>query len=549
MYSERYKRYPTRLIDISNRKNIHLIISAFEVKLQDLQYVTLSHRWSEGIPKLSQGNINRWLQNIPVEDLTKTFRDAIYVTRSLGCQYLWIDSLCIIQDCPEDWAAESLLMGEVYRNGICNIAAIAASHGSEGLFVTRDPGPLSQFMINLDFGGRKQSYSLARSDIWNTGLISSNLNRRGWVIQERLLSPRTISFGTQIFWECHELEACETWPDGLPPGLSSQGQWLDFGASEVLAPKCWPQILSTTSETSDDRYRIWKTIVLSYTTSNLTKEDDKLIALSGVAQQLQLHLDDEYLAGLWRKDLLNELVWYSSTLKKRPTNYRGMSFRLVTQFFSTRICHSYSVAPSWSWASVEGKIRFPWISRPGPHFCKLLEAKVYPKAHNVMGQLENGYLKISALIYRIPRNADLYGLNTRVPAGFYTSISWDALDSAGGQSFNVESASLCALPVVVVDNCWYRNQRVLFALLIQKSGTAATEYKRVGLLTLSVKESFCCSNDKISTWFWRNLCEESEGGHFSNDRDFEIAGTKWENDAWTLPTGEHCGHYMEFTLI
>jgi hypothetical protein len=43
-----------------------------------------------------------------------TFFDATIITRELGYRYLWIDSLCIVQDFLEDWEAESQNMGNIY---------------------------------------------------------------------------------------------------------------------------------------------------------------------------------------------------------------------------------------------------------------------------------------------------------------------------------------------------------------------------------------------------------------------------------------------------
>lgn len=324
-YSEGERRYPTRLIHISNYKSIHLVDGNSDVHHEHASYMTLSHRWSEHTPKLTRENITSWLKNIPFNDLTQTFRDAINVARRLDSHYLWIDSLCIIQDCSEDWEKESASMGEVYRRCICNIAATAASDGSDSLFMERSPYSIPRFTVEIGWNDHRTSYSFARSDIWELGVINSNLNRRGWVIQERLLSPRTISFGSQIFWECHELEACETWADGLPAGLSLQGEWSDVWHSNVLGPKSWPWIISRPSQSSDDPYRVWKTIVRSYTNSGLTKEEDRLVALSGVVQQMQIHLNDQYVAGLWRRDLFSQLIWYTAQLGsvKRPIHYRG----------------------------------------------------------------------------------------------------------------------------------------------------------------------------------------------------------------------------------
>ena len=92
-----------------------------------MPYVTLSHRWSSYIPTLTKENLAQRLEGIPQETLPGTFRDAIQVTRRLRCSYLWIGSLCIILDDPKDWAEESSRMGDIYLNGIFNIAATAAN--------------------------------------------------------------------------------------------------------------------------------------------------------------------------------------------------------------------------------------------------------------------------------------------------------------------------------------------------------------------------------------------------------------------------------------
>jgi hypothetical protein len=48
--------------------------------------------------------------------LCKTYKDAIALTHALGISFLWIDSLCIIQDDAADWEAESGNMASIYEN-------------------------------------------------------------------------------------------------------------------------------------------------------------------------------------------------------------------------------------------------------------------------------------------------------------------------------------------------------------------------------------------------------------------------------------------------
>jgi hypothetical protein len=104
------------------------------------RYITLSHRWSPTtVVRLSEGNKESYYNKIPMDELSKTFTDAIHMTQALGIRYLWIDSLCIIQDSKEDWESQSILMCDVYMNSHINLAAVAVSKGTDGLDHYRDP--------------------------------------------------------------------------------------------------------------------------------------------------------------------------------------------------------------------------------------------------------------------------------------------------------------------------------------------------------------------------------------------------------------------------
>lgn len=136
--SRNASQYPTRLLDVGS----HASSSSNDIKLVDTNtialkgpYVTLSHCWGgASITKLSKATKQQFLDKLPA--LPKTYQDAVIVARKLHVRYLWIDSLCIIQDDPEDWATESLLMDQVY-NALLNIAATAASDSRGGLFHSR----------------------------------------------------------------------------------------------------------------------------------------------------------------------------------------------------------------------------------------------------------------------------------------------------------------------------------------------------------------------------------------------------------------------------
>lgn len=117
-YSEANTFIPTRLLDIRNKGsgNIQLLVNN-QAHSRFRRYATLSHRW--GSPQQHRfctykSNIEELQQGIKISDLPRTFQDAVRVAYGLGLQYLWIDSLCIIQDDPLDWDTESKLMERVF---------------------------------------------------------------------------------------------------------------------------------------------------------------------------------------------------------------------------------------------------------------------------------------------------------------------------------------------------------------------------------------------------------------------------------------------------
>jgi hypothetical protein len=89
--------------------------------------------------RLLKSNIDDLQNKIPLESLPETFRYAVYIAKHFGVRYLWIDSLCIVQESDEDWRREAAVMGEVYKHSYCNIAATKAANSTEGCFFTRNP--------------------------------------------------------------------------------------------------------------------------------------------------------------------------------------------------------------------------------------------------------------------------------------------------------------------------------------------------------------------------------------------------------------------------
>lgn len=264
-------------------------------------------------------------KEICYQSLSKTFQEAVAVTKSLGVRYLWIDSLCIIQDSIIDWQQEGLKMSHVYSNSYLNIAAAHATDGRGGLFTTRNPDKMQPIYIDTDWNGiGKYRLFLRDEAFWNRGVDQAPLHQRGWVLQERALAKRTVHFGSdQLFWECCEGTYSETFPQG--PVFGSF-----FGHSGRI-------YLPYLERNKADADRAWRTTLEVYSRCTITQAGDKLVAVAGIAQHLQAITGHEYVAGLWSENMLDNLVWYvlSPRGTERPRSYR---------------------APSWSWAALDAEI-------------------------------------------------------------------------------------------------------------------------------------------------------------------------------------------------
>ena len=147
-------------------------------------------------------NLFQFLHNIPFENIPKTFYDAVLCAHRLAVKFLWIDSLCIIQDSIKDWAEQSAFMTIIYSNSFLNLAADVSRNSSEGLF--RSPSPTDPSPRCLKLGSQSIgffSYHFVNVDYWDTEIRDSILNSRAWVFQETMLAPCTLYFGSsEIFW-------------------------------------------------------------------------------------------------------------------------------------------------------------------------------------------------------------------------------------------------------------------------------------------------------------------------------------------------------------
>lgn len=376
--------HPTRLIEISpdpdtgenaNNLSCRVVEPQSEDIPQNLRYVTLSHRWpqdQEGFQILTTDKLPLWKENLPMAILHQTFRDAFLAARRLGISYIWIDSLCIIQegDDDADWRKESPMMQKVYSNAELNICA-SKTDQNQGLFSTRNPPRHQPLHIQLARreGDTHSGHFLIRREsgydfmtTWERAIDDSVLASRGWVFQEQLLSRANLHFGDhEVLFECMEMRACEslgseqdysmpwTWhglffKQLLPKGhVVSQGEWMSSDT-----PLDSADYHHKSTQHDDLVHKLWHKLLSQYTSRQLTKSGDRLVALSGVAQQFKTTVskDNCYIAGLWSNHLATEMLW--QVTDRSPGE--GLETQKSTRHHLT-----------FSWVSAQGTVRDTFI--------------------------------------------------------------------------------------------------------------------------------------------------------------------------------------------
>lgn len=367
---------------------------------QGTRYVTLSYCWG-GPPSdenfiLTRANFKSLSSWQPVSRLPKTFRDAFEITRRLGMRYLWIDRFCILQDSVEDWKAEAASMRDVYGNTFLNIAALSAGNDDGGCFFERDPLDVSPGLVWLRRGRATKPcvLQLEYTDGWRYSFSHEILLERSWVVQERLLSPRVVYFGRkQIFWECREVNCCETHPTSVFVQMTTghDGEAV-FEENPVRGEQCrWKQLSDTyltqlDSDPVQQAFAEWRMIVGHYAGCRLTVASDRLVALSAVSQDMRLllrqkGLDSRYCAGIWAYEMPFGLLWQTTgeTSAGRLPEYR---------------------APSWSWVSVDVKVIAANGAGLSP-LTKVIDAVInLADEGNEVGQVTGGYLRLEGKLLR-----------------------------------------------------------------------------------------------------------------------------------------------------
>ncbi|KAK5633732.1 hypothetical protein RRF57_009446 [Xylaria bambusicola] len=367
---------PTRLLNVGDAQEPdRLHLCSTEGRLG--KYVALSHCWGERqVLSTTRGTIESHYKAIDFNTLPKTFRDAVVVTWKLGIQYLWIDSLCIIQDDKDDWVREARSMEKVFGLAYCTIAATSAKDSTEGILVPRSPVKHFVRLVDQSQGTPFNVYACEFGGNFRHDLEDGVLNSRGWVLQERALSPRTIHFtATQIYWECGSVIRSETLIQMVRP-------------KDLLSSSRFPMTVS--GPPLEGAASVFENVFATYSKLSLTKPEDRPHAIAGLERKLMDFYNTESVHGIVCCCLGKSLLW------QRSSNEMMKKISDVTK-----------PNPSWSWMSYEGGIRYGNIPKANTTWNRDIKI-IQPSGHTPNSQ--HRILAASALrilhCYRVERWLD-----------------------------------------------------------------------------------------------------------------------------------------------
>ena len=349
-------KLPKRVLDLGKSLQIEKV-KVYVTKGEHARYATLSYSWGQAKRLLTtRETLKSHCQGIDLEKVPQTLRDALYIAKSLGFRYIWIDALCIIQKDKLDFAEQVAALTEIYGNSTLNISASSAKNSDNGILKELpDNGTLLGILVQRDFqilpntvwaGPRPQTLDIEEK------FISS----RGWVFQERLVSPATLHYTDEgMVWECavgakveHDQNVFNTkwksnWKATMNGKIQDQAQPGAAGESEPEKYHC---------------FESWYDWICAYSERDLYDNDDKFPAIAGVAKTFASAFGLTYAAGLWTEDMISGMMWRRHNRKETLTRYEKY------------------VAPSWSWSSVHGRLEYRNVqmvdSKAGPRL-KILE--------------------------------------------------------------------------------------------------------------------------------------------------------------------------------
>jgi hypothetical protein len=362
-------------------------------------YLTLSYCWGGSqTSELRRKRLAEYMAVLPIRQLSQTILDAFYATKRLGFRYIWIDSLCIIQDDINDKLQEIANMATIYKESTLTISAATAKRVEDGFL-----GPRKDNFATLE----RIPFLCKNGTLGTVGITTSvpgvfyystenPIEQRAWTYQERLLASRILIYSHNgLRFVCRgEIQSSIA---GTP--------WIE----SHLQPRY--------IELNRQDHQLWKDVIEEYSWRVMSDPGDKLLAIAGLARSQTAARGkrrDKYLAGLWRESIATDLLWESA--------YERLSKYAVNHH-----------APSWSWASTDSKISFPTVSRAGSQSIirdfKLTGEKIVPRlGHDLYGQVKSGHLEVRGRFCQISkRHLDDLGWGTQKSEEVINLSTWRPL--------------------------------------------------------------------------------------------------------------------------
>ena len=473
---------PRRLLHINFGTRAPVLRLVENGQSVQIRWAALSYVWGGGQKlKTTISSIADMKAGIGTERLPRTLQDAVTVCKAMCLEYLWVDSLCIIQDDPSDLAQELTSMPQIYQRSWVTISASTAANVSKGFLQERcyshDQRPLSLSYLADD--GLATNRIVFINFRTNSCLSwESPIHERAWTYQERRLSSRTLDFSDKgVIMYCHTNKRCQ--------GYGSLMGWSAFGDTEdaKLVVRTERRLYKPVSEYQE--LPEWHDIVAGYVDRKLSFSSDKLIALSALASLYRQCTGYTYLAGLWKESLISDLCWRSAyhSLAPRPKEYR---------------------APSWSWAAVDltlhAKVPPDFKERLGPggiyhenlktaahSLAKVIDVEIRQEPPNTtFGMIYEGFLTLEAPVlwtnwlyntYLISFDLGIYDMDIKL--GHHDARAF--ADTVEDQMNGNTTASSAVLAVLLMRSASVRTPRgnIYYGLVLDS--VSENTYRRVGL--------------------------------------------------------------------
>jgi hypothetical protein len=457
----------------------------------DERYITLSYCW--GGPQqfcLTKATYKAKLDGFHLTDLPPSLRDAVKIAQALEVKYLWVDSICIVQDDESDKRSEIANLINIYRNAYLTVCAANAESVNQGFLrdisdsetgLWRTLIPLGFPVVNEHAKSISDAFQQPRSVFGTTWLLDEApymantfrdpTSRRGWCLQERLLSPRLLNYGRWPTWRCGRSTLSDGgwYTEDRELGPKERCFALNIVRSRTRAPNVRTDLFTTHQILQN-----WYSLLNEYTKRELSVETDKLPAVGGIAAEIQRITGVQYRAGLWQENLLHDLMWYTQAREwlARPREWR---------------------APSWSWASVNCPVKYGEITEDAMPMAQVLECQVLPEGFDYV---QRGKVVIEGPIRIVSRNdvIQLFNAQDMAPSPPKSNDvqEWDRLimefisNSYNAISSNEEAFESLPEPIfaiVTYSRGWYMEQenkvnKVCYSGLLLKG--VEGEYERIG---------------------------------------------------------------------